>query len=329
MVPVCHRKKSSVTFEIDVPCEGAEECFIHDDQCVSESIALASEAVSPSCIMLPAETLEKVFCLLPPRDLKNATLVCKWWREVGEVPHLWTWACLKVDCHLYSAPMLLEMLASRRLHPVRKVKVVRSGFRSNEVAILEALMPAVEDHPGQLEYLDLAYNLNLYELDAHFFGQAVIKLVEVHFSNLSHLNCGQIDSIFTALQYNSGLLKRLAMYYVDLSFVSWTIMARAINQLVEVDLIGANLTCLQITEMFTMMIKHSNLKKLNLSFNFNVLRVNQELLADALAYLEEVKLPTRSNMKHFLRRFGEIPEYFTWDPFTSRYLEPTWLRPTV
>ena len=119
------------------------------------------------------------------------------------------------------------------------------------------------------------------------------------------------------------------MYYVDLSFVSWTIMARAINQLVEVDLIGANLTCLQITEMFTMMIKHSNLKKLNLSFNLNVLRVNQELLADALAYLEEVKLPTRSNMKHFLRRFAEIPEYFTWDPFTSRYLEPTWLRPTV
>merc|ERR1719319_1379150 len=35
---------------------------------------------------LPEEMLERVFHLLPPRDLKAVVLVCRWWREVGEAP---------------------------------------------------------------------------------------------------------------------------------------------------------------------------------------------------------------------------------------------------
>ena len=41
--------------------------------------------------LLPAEMLERVFHLLPPRDLKAVVLVCRWWREVGEAPWLWAW----------------------------------------------------------------------------------------------------------------------------------------------------------------------------------------------------------------------------------------------
>ena len=39
--------------------------------------------------VLPAELLEMVLRYLPPRDLRNATLVCQLWREVGEAPGLW------------------------------------------------------------------------------------------------------------------------------------------------------------------------------------------------------------------------------------------------
>ena len=41
--------------------------------------------------LLPPEMLERVFRLLPNRDLKNAVLVCRRWRDVGEAPSLWTW----------------------------------------------------------------------------------------------------------------------------------------------------------------------------------------------------------------------------------------------
>ena len=39
--------------------------------------------------VLPAELLEMVLRYLPPRDLRNAMLVCQLWREVGEAPGLW------------------------------------------------------------------------------------------------------------------------------------------------------------------------------------------------------------------------------------------------
>ena len=41
--------------------------------------------------VLPNEILEKVFRMLPRRDLKRAVLVCRRWRDVGESPILWAW----------------------------------------------------------------------------------------------------------------------------------------------------------------------------------------------------------------------------------------------
>ena len=261
--------------------------------------------------LLPAELLEKVFWLLPPRDLKSATMVCRWWREVGEVPQLWTWACLKVDCHLYSAQILQEMFASRRLQSVRRMKVTSDyGVRrSNEVAVLEALLPVVAKRPGLLESLDLSrprdgHTINLNEVDAKLLAQAVTHLIEINFSNLSCLTAQQMNAIFAALLDDSSLLKRLKMYYVDLFIVDDQIMARVINKLEEVDLTGAAVSSKQAIAVFTLMIKNSNLKKLNLDitkvadrfiskkWRHQINGVNPELLAEALTHLEEVKLPT-------------------------------------
>ena len=41
--------------------------------------------------MAPNEILEKVFRMLPRRDLMRAVLVCRRWRDVGESPILWAW----------------------------------------------------------------------------------------------------------------------------------------------------------------------------------------------------------------------------------------------
>merc|ERR1719319_1663817 len=47
-------------------------------------------------VVLPTEMMERVFRLLPPRDLKAVVLVCRRWRKVGEAPALWAWVCLRV-----------------------------------------------------------------------------------------------------------------------------------------------------------------------------------------------------------------------------------------
>ena len=298
-------------------------------------MTVVMEAVSLDNMLLPVEILEKVFCLLPPQDLKSAVRVCRWWREVGEAPRFWTWACFKVDCHLYSAPILREMFASRRLHSVKKRLKVRSDFgvRSNEVAVLEVLLPAVAGRPGLLESLDLGglsglggpdydHAIKLYEVDANVLAQAVIHLVEVDFSNRSYLNQTlglvfneihkkHLNAIFAALLDNSSLLKRLKMYCVDLSFVDEQIMARVINKLEEVDLTGADMTSQQATALFTLMIKNSNLKKFNLGTVWRtgptpIDGVNPDLLAKALTHLEEVKLPPPLNSKHAKAIFATL-----------------------
>jgi len=70
---------------------------------------------------LPEEMLERVFHLLPPRDLKAVVLVCRWWREVGEAPALWVWVCLRVES--WNIGYMPEVLNSSRLQAVRRVVV--------------------------------------------------------------------------------------------------------------------------------------------------------------------------------------------------------------
>ena len=73
--------------------------------------------------LLPAEMLERVFHLLPPRDLKAVVLVCRWWREVGEAPALWVWVHLVNEDIGFGIGFMPEVLDSRRLQAVRRMEV--------------------------------------------------------------------------------------------------------------------------------------------------------------------------------------------------------------
>ena len=57
--------------------------------------------------------LEKIFRLLPPRDLRSAVLVCRRWREVGETPRLWPWVTITVSSDNISE--MPELLRRRRM----------------------------------------------------------------------------------------------------------------------------------------------------------------------------------------------------------------------
>ena len=42
-------------------------------------------------IIFPIDGLVTFFKMLPPKDLKNAVLVCTDWRREGQIPSLWSW----------------------------------------------------------------------------------------------------------------------------------------------------------------------------------------------------------------------------------------------
>ena len=57
---------------------------------------------------LPMEMLERVFQFLAPKDLKTVRLVCKHWKEVAEIPTLWTWVSMEPSGGDFS--ILLRMI---------------------------------------------------------------------------------------------------------------------------------------------------------------------------------------------------------------------------
>ena len=59
-----------------------------------------------------------VFSLLAPRDLKTVVQVCRRWRQVGETPRLWAWA--KIWVNRENMAVMPEILGSRRLQGVKE-----------------------------------------------------------------------------------------------------------------------------------------------------------------------------------------------------------------
>jgi len=224
--------------------------------------------------LLPAEMLERVFHLLPPRDLKAVVLVCRWWREVGEAPALWVWVYIVV-----TEDNMSEVLDSRRLQAVRRVEV-------REVS--EELLQAVVRHPGLKEMVVVNSNLSL--VDPELLAQAVTQLEEVGFGDTwlgyTQSTPQQVTAICTAIRGNSQL-KRLKLWDNKLSSVNSDILAQAVTQLEEVVLRDTHLTTQQVTTICTAMTGNSKLKKLNLSQN-NLSSVDANILAKAVTQLEEV-----------------------------------------
>jgi len=231
--------------------------------------------------LLPAEMLERVFHLLPPRDLKAVVLVCRWWREVGEAPALWVWVMLQASWK--NIQSMAEALGSRRLQGVRRLEVEDMAGRSNVEVELEVpgeLLQAVIRHPG-LRELDLAANLAM--LEPELLAQAVTRLEEV---GLGKLTSQQVSAICTAVTPNSQL-RVLGLSCDNLSIVDAELLAQAVTHLEEVDI--DQLTPQKVTAICTAITDNSQLKSWNLSYT-DLSSIRTDLLAEAVTQLEEANL---------------------------------------
>ena len=244
--------------------------------------------------LLPAELLERVFGLVPPLDLRAVVLVCRRWREVGEVPGLWAWVLLRTD--------MPEVVAARRLGAVR---ALTAG------AVSEDLLLAVVRHRG-LRRLELA-NINVSAVRPELLGRLVERLEDV---NLFHtfLTRDQATAIFTAISQNSKL-KRLNIGNNKLSLIHPALLAEAVSNLEEVSfqqqmlnshqptsifmsLSGeAALTSHQIGAVFAVGGRGTKLRHLNLAGN-NLSSVEPGHLAQVVSRLEDMNLYDTSLTSH-------------------------------
>lgn len=226
--------------------------------------------VAPINRLLPAEILEKVFRLLPPRALKMVVLVCRRWRQVGEVPWLWSWLCLEVEeSSLAIMPMVLH---TDRLQAVNKLRVR---------AVSEELLLSLAGHQG-LRELDIS-DTKLYGMSPELVGEAVQNLVTLHIWE-NHITTEQAESV---LRCCCSLLY-LDLSYNDLSLVQPALLTARLAHLHTLKLMGTQLTPAQVESIFLAMdLATSPLRSLHLSYN-SLASVEPGLLARTVARLESL-----------------------------------------
>ena len=232
--------------------------------------------------LLPAEILGRVFDLLSHTDLKSAVLVCRWWREVGESPLLWTWACLKVDCA--AEPCLLPEL--RR--PVARMEVRCSNvLRKPDNTVIEEVLLAAARHPRLKE---VVLRTDLSSVDPELLAWAVIQLEQVKLF-FTHLSFVQILTLFTAITADTSLkslyLGKGSTYVM--AEMDAGVIGKAIANLVEVRIAHSQLIPEQVGAIFAALNKPSSLRRLKFGCN-NLASVDPHIMASVVNRMEEVEL---------------------------------------
>ena len=225
-----------------------------------------------------AGVLRLVFGLLPSLDLKNVVLVCQLWREVGD-PLLWAWVVLRVTRENMST--MAEMLASRRLQTIRKIRM-QWGLE-----VSEELLKAVARHQG-LRQLDMRF-ANMATLEPSLLARVVNRLEEVVMKDIT-LNLRQWEAILNEISAGDCQVWKLSISGNNLTSVDAGLLARAVKSLEEVELEDTQLTEAQAEAILTAISTgDSKTNKLDIGHN-NLSALNPSLLASVVARMEEVEM---------------------------------------
>ena len=266
---------------------------------------------------IPAEMLERIFRLLPPRDLKTVVLVCRRWRLLGEAPRLWAWVVLTVTQENIS--YMPEVLAASRLQAVKELVLTHIGED-------EKLLQAVLEHQGlkklefvwnsinrggrllspccpavrkavqkvidsisegyKIKILDVEGNI-LTQLDPQILADAVCKLEDSNL-NYTKLTALQIKAIFTAISSKKNIpLKALNIAHNEMQ-VRPELLSAAVTKLERLNLESSGLSSDQTGAIFSaIQTPGSRLRSLELQHN-DLSSVEPGLLARAVTRLEEV-----------------------------------------
>ena len=91
---------------------------------------------------LPTEMLLYIFEMLSYKDLKIVMLVCRRWREIGEIQQLWS--SLPVIVNRRNISVMLDILSTRRMLGLKKLRI--------ETKLSDKLSQTIVRHPGLREF---------------------------------------------------------------------------------------------------------------------------------------------------------------------------------
>jgi len=223
--------------------------------------------------LLPNEILETIFLHLPHRDLKVALLVCKRWRQVGEVKRLWSSISLRVDKK--NLALMPEMLCTRRLQFASFLEMK---------AVSKDLLNAVLEHPGltsvRIQCMD----------EQRRFGRRKVSEDDAWMKSTAVLNNQERELLFKVLE-KMPRLSKLDLTGMNISSVHPSLLARALTHIEEVVVEQVGLTHQQALAFFEAIGSWENvlLRKLNLSHN-NIACLPSQILSRAVHKLEEVTM---------------------------------------
>ena len=235
---------------------------------------------------LPAEMLERVFHLLPPKDRKVVVLVCRWWREVGEAPCLWKWVVLRVAQENQGS--MAELLRSRRVGRLGSL-VVRDG-----VGLSEELLQAVAAHPALERLLMGAYVTP--PPRPSLVAEVLGGVEELRLSTQLRRDYSAWLEAVASLPQEGSRLRKLSLSENTWREGGWRVevepelLGRTVARVEEVDLRCISLSPQQGAALFSALQEPaSRVRVLNLC-GTNLATVRAEELGAAVARLEEVNL---------------------------------------
>ena len=208
-----------------------------------------------------------------------AVLVCRWWREVGLSPCLWSWVSLRIDStNLDSIPRILN---SRWIWMVREIRIL---------AVTEELLLELTRCEGIRTVIFQRPVCNISHFHPSLLAGLIAHLEEV-FMYQNPLTSAQSESILIAIAGDSKL-KLLNIEGTSFERLDPDLVARAVTGLEEAHMSHKDLTVLQIEAIFERIVQgKSSLKRLHISGN-NLTFVDPNLLASAISQLEKVHIGT-------------------------------------
>ena len=259
---------------------------------------------------LPTEMLLYIFEMLSYRDLKIAMLVCRRWREIGEIQQLW--GSLPVIVNKRNISVMPEILSTRRMLGLNKLRIETElsekvsqtiarhpGLREfelsqrNDEQTIISVLNVICSREGQGMILRLK-NKNVSGVDAELLARAVIKLETLEFSN-TQLTQQQIVAILTAVSDGRKMTK-LDISFNDMSGIDKKLLAKTVTKMMKLNITDTNLTQQQAEAILTAVSEENVVSKLYIGFN-NLSGVDPGLMAKAFTNLKKLNV-NRSELTH-------------------------------
>ena len=252
---------------------------------------------------LPTEILLYIFEMLSYRDLMMVMLVCSRWREIGEIPRLWS--SFPVIVNSRNMSVIPEILSIRRMQGLKKLRI--------ETKLSEKVSQTIVRHPGLGEFemsqrndeqtiisvikvicskvcqgiILKLNNKNISGIDAVLLVGAVTKLETLEISN-TKLTQQQIVAILTVVSEGRKMTK-LDINFNNMSGVDPELLAKTVTKTKILNVADTNLTQQQAEAILTAVSEAKTVMELDIAFN-NLSGVDEGLLAKAVTNLKTLNV---------------------------------------